>query len=116
MKAKPTEPGRVVISTQGHDVGRWHVIVSVLDARYVLICDGEARRLAQPKKKQVKHLSALPLTIPVEGRGASGGAIADSDIRSALRAAREAYETRTGSAPTHARQEKEKEEGALVQE
>ena len=66
MKAKPTEPGRVVISTQGHDVGRWHVIVSVLDARYVLICDGEARRLAQPKKKQVKHLSALPLTIPVE--------------------------------------------------
>ena len=64
MKAKPTEPGRVVISTQGHDAGRWHVIVSVLDARYVLICDGEARRLAQPKKKQVKHLSALPLTIP----------------------------------------------------
>ena len=55
------------------------------------------------------------MTIPVEGRGASGGAIADSDIRSALRAAREAYETRTGSAPTHARQEKEKEEGALVQ-
>ena len=81
MKAKPTEPGRVVISTQGHDAGRWHVIVSVLDARYVLICDGEARRLAQPKKKQVKHLSALPLTIPVEGKGASGGPIADSDIR-----------------------------------
>ena len=110
MKAKPTEPGRVVISTQGHDAGRWHVIVSVLDARYVLICDGEARRLAQPK-----HLSALPLTIPVEGKGASGGPIADSDIRAALRAVRNAYETRTGSAPMRARPEKDKEEGALVQ-
>ena len=111
MKAKPTEPGRVVISTQGHDAGRWHVIVSVLDARYVLICDGEARRLAPPKKKQVK----LPLTIPVEGKGASGGPIADSDIRAALRAVRNAYETRTGSAPMRARPEKDKEEGALVQ-
>ena len=79
MKAKPTEPGRVVISTQGHDAGRWHVIVSV------------------------------------EGKGASGGPIADSDIRAALRAVRNAYETRTGSAPMRARPEKDKEEGALVQ-
>ena len=115
MKAQPTEPGRVVVSTQGHDKGRWHAVVAVLDERHVLLCDGEARGLAKPKKKQTKHLRALPMTIPVEGRGASGGAIADSDIRSALRAAREAYETRTGSAPTHARQENEKEEGALVQ-
>lgn len=115
MKAQPTEPGRVVVSTQGHDAGRWHVIVNVLDTRYVLICDGEARKLAQPKKKQVKHLRALPLTIPVVGKGASGGPIADSDIRAALRAARNAYETRTGSAQTCARLEKDKEEGALVQ-
>ena len=68
-----------------------------------------------PKKKQVKHLRALPLTFPVRGKGASGGPIADSDIRAALRAARNAYETRTGSAPTRARPEKDKEEGALVQ-
>ena len=115
MKAQPTEPGRVVVSTQGHDAGRWHVVVSVLDARYVLICDGEARKLAKPKKKQAKHLRALPLTLPVEGKGASGGPIADSDIRAVLRAARNAYETRTGSAPTCARPEKDKEEGALVQ-
>lgn len=115
MKAQPTEPGRVVVSTQGHDAGRWHVIVDVLDGRYVLICDGEARKLARPKKKQVKHLRALPLIFPVRGKGASGGPITDSDIRAALRAARNAYETRTGSAPTRARPEKDKEEGALVQ-
>ena len=72
MKARPTEPGRVVISTQGHDAGRWYAIVSVLDERMVLLVDGDTRKLAKPKKKQVKHLQALPLMIQVEGRGESG--------------------------------------------
>ena len=93
MKAKPTEPGRVVIATQGHDAGTWYAVLAALDARHLLLCDGETRKLAKPKKKQLKHLRALPLTVAVEGRGESGGAIADSDIRPALRAARDAYET-----------------------
>ena len=110
MKAKPTEPGRVVIATQGHDAGRWYAILSVLDERFVLLCDGETRKLAKPKKKQVKHLTALPLTIQVEGRGESGGPLADSDIRKALKACKEAYLAKTGF------NVKVKEEGALVQE
>ncbi len=116
MKAKPTEPGRVVISTRGHDAGRWYAIMDVQDERYVLLCDGETRRLAKPKKKQTKHLRTLPLMIPVSGRGESGGSIADSDIRKALRAAREAYETKTDFARKPAREKKEKEECAFVQE
>ena len=99
MKAKPTEPGRVVISTQGHDAGRWYAVVSVLDDRNVLLCDGETRKLAKPKKKQVKHLKALPLMIQVEGKGASGGPLADSDIRKALKAQKDAYLIQTGYAP-----------------
>ena len=110
MKAKPNEPGRVVISTQGHDKGRWYAIVSVLDERNVLLCDGDARKLAKPKKKQVKHLTALPLSIQVEGRGASGGPLADSDIRKALQAHKDAYLMQTGFNVL------DKEEGALVQE
>ena len=50
MKARPTEPGRVVISTQGHDAGRWYAILSVLDERMVLLVDGDTRKLAKPKK------------------------------------------------------------------
>ena len=99
MKAKPTEPGRVVISTQGHDAGRWYAVVSVLDERNVLVCDGDTRKLAKPKKKQVKHLRALPLTVAVDGRGASGGSFADSDLRTALKAQKEAYLIQTGYAP-----------------
>ena len=114
MKAKPTEPGRVVLSTQGHDAGRWYAVISVLDERNVLVADGDARSMAKPKKKQVKHLQALPLTVPVEGRGASGGAWDDSDLRKALSAQKEAYLIQTGYAPSQA--QKMKEERALVQE
>ncbi len=114
MKAKPTEEGRVVISTQGHDEGRWYAVVSVLDDRFVTLSDGDTRKLVKPKKKQVKHIRALPMTIPVAGVGASGGPIADSDIRSALMACKTAYLTQTGYAPKTAHEMKE--ERALVQE
>lgn len=114
MKATPTESGRVVIATQGHDAGRWYVILRMLDERNALLCDGHSRKLDKPKKKQIKHLRALPLSVAVDGRGGSGGKIADSDIRKALLEARNAYETKTAGAPMVARQEKE--ECAFVQE
>lgn len=110
MKARPNEPGRVVVSTQGHDAGRWYAVVSVLDERHMLLADGDTRKLAKPKKKQVKHLKALPLSIQLEGRGESGGPIADSDIRKALKAHKDAYLMKTGFNVI------DKEEGALVQE
>ena len=109
MKAKPNEPGRIVISTQGHDAGRWYAVISVLDERNLLLADGETRKLAKPKKKQVKHLTALPLMIQLEGRGESGGPVADSDIRKAIKAHKDAYLAKTGFNVN------DKEEGALVQ-
>jgi len=114
VKAKPTETGRVVISTQGHDAGRWYAVISVLDERNVLVADGDIRSMAKPKKKQVKHIRALPLTVKVEGRGASGGAWDDSDLRKALSAQKQAYLIQTGYAPSLA--QNMKEERALVQE
>ena len=115
MKAKPTEPGRIVLSTQGHDAGTWYAVLSVQDPRQVLLVNGTTRGLNKPKKKQIKHLRALPLTIAVSGQGASGGPIQDSDIRKAIAACRLAYETQTGQPPKAAGIQ-EKEEGALVQE
>jgi len=109
VKAKPNEPGRIVISTQGHDAGRWYAVISVLDERNLLLADGETRKLAKPKKKQVKHLTALPLMIQLEGRGESGGPVADSDIRKAIKAHKDAYLAKTGFNVN------DKEEGALVQ-
>ncbi|MEG0863472.1 MAG: KOW domain-containing RNA-binding protein [Clostridia bacterium] len=114
MKAKPTKQGAVVVSKQGHDAGRWYAVLSVTDESHVKLCDGKIRKLTNPKNKQVKHLIALPMTIPVSGKGASGGEWADSDIRTALQAAKDAYENKTDVARRNACEHKE--ECAFVQE
>lgn len=59
MKAIPMEVGRLVRSLAGRDAGRLFVVTQVLDAEFVLVCDGGLRTLARPKKKRVKHLRAL---------------------------------------------------------
>lgn len=114
MKAKLTEPGRVAVSTQGRDKGVWYAVMTVLDDRRLLLCDGKNRTLAKPKKKQIKHLKPLPMSVAVEGSGGSGGSITDGDILKALKAARDAYETKTEGPRAGAGHQKE--ECAFVQE
>ncbi len=85
MKAVANELGRAAVSMRGHDKGRVYLVVRVLDERYVLVSDGATRRLDHPKKKQVKHLRALPFTAEEIARAlAEGGTPQDSDIRKAL--------------------------------
>ena len=110
MIAIPIEPGRVVFSTQGHDRGRAFLVVAVLNERYAMIADGDTRKVANPKKKQFKHIRPAPQTFP-EALGASmiRAGTADAAVRKAL--------------ATLAKQENagpdrntDKEEFALVQE
>ena len=49
-------PGQVVISKSGRDKGRFFIIKDILDDDYVLITDGDLRKLDKPKKKKLKHL------------------------------------------------------------
>ena len=85
MKAITIEAGRAVVSTQGHDKGRAFVVVKVLDERYVLLADGDTRKLEHPKKKQLKHLRVAPQTFPeaLSNQLIRAGA-ADAAIRKAL--------------------------------
>lgn len=48
--------GQVVRSKAGRDKGRVFVIIDILDDKYVLIVDGDLRKLDKPKKKKIKHL------------------------------------------------------------
>lgn len=47
--------GMVVRSIAGKDCGRYSVVVSCLDG-CVMICDGKHRRLAAPKRKNLRHV------------------------------------------------------------
>lgn len=38
-------------------MGRKFIIVDIIDENYVLITDGDLRKVEKPKKKKIKHLS-----------------------------------------------------------
>ena len=48
--------GQIVKSKAGRDKNRVFIITQILDEQYVLVCDGDLRKLSSPKKKKVKHL------------------------------------------------------------
>lgn len=48
--------GQIVKSKAGRDKDRIFIICEVIDENYVLVCDGELRKLSSPKKKKIKHL------------------------------------------------------------
>jgi ribosomal protein L14E/L6E/L27E len=53
--------GQFVRSEAGRDKGRVFIIVEVFDDKYVIVADGDLRRIGNPKKKKVKHLSKYNL-------------------------------------------------------
>ena len=107
MKASVAETGRVVLVTQGHDAGSICAVLQPIDEKTVLLVDGKTRTLQKPKRKNILHLRAYPLTIAVSGKGASGGAIADSDIRKQLKNVWDQYQLETQGADGAATQQKE---------
>lgn len=48
--------GQIVKSKAGRDKNKVFIVSSILDEQYVLVCDGDLRKLSSPKKKKVKHL------------------------------------------------------------
>lgn len=48
--------GRVVLSKAGRDKGKAFVIIRVVNERYVIVSDGDLRKIENPKMKNVKHL------------------------------------------------------------
>ena len=79
--------GAVCVSRAGRDKGRAFVIIGICDEQHVLLCDGEARKLARPKKKKLMHLKIAPQRADEIGRRVTEGKpLLDADVRKALRA------------------------------
>ena len=49
--------GMVVLSKCGRDKNRYFVIYKKLDNGYVLLVDGDLRKLSNPKLKKIKHIA-----------------------------------------------------------
>ena len=78
-------PGRVVLSTQGRDAGRYFIVLEVIDEHFVLMADGLTRKLDHPKKKKIKHLRPKPILVNVDGAALPNKHLQDSDLRRYLR-------------------------------
>ena len=49
--------GQVVKSKAGRDKDKLFVVLDIVDKSYVMVVDGKLRKLENPKKKKIKHLS-----------------------------------------------------------
>ena len=70
--------GRVVISSAGHDKGRFMLVVGA-DGDRILVADGKERRLEHPKRKNIRHVRAISCSIELEG-------LTDKKLRKTLNA------------------------------
>jgi ribosomal protein L14E/L6E/L27E len=77
--------GRVVYSKAGRDAERYYIIISVLNEEYVYICDGDLRKIDNPKKKKVKHLVFTDIyTDEIRNSIFSGIKVSNSQIKKFL--------------------------------
>jgi ribosomal protein L14E/L6E/L27E len=56
---KDIQIGHYVRSKAGRDKDRLFIVMKIVDEKYVLIADGDLRRIEKPKKKKIRHLALL---------------------------------------------------------
>lgn len=85
MKVKIPETGGLCQSIQGRDNGRYYLIVGV-SGETVFVADGNFKKLASPKKKNLKHLRLLPEKAEsIAQKLLDGALVFDTEIYSALK-------------------------------
>ena len=56
------EIGQIVRSKAGRDKDRWMLVVGI-DGVYVLLADGDLRKISLPKRKKIKHITKTQTVI-----------------------------------------------------
>lgn len=56
--------GQLVKSRAGRDKGIYFIVLEIIDEKHVLIVDGDARKLDNPKQKKIKHMIIYNTVIP----------------------------------------------------
>ena len=77
--------GSVVLSKQGRDKGHYFLVTAV-GSGIVFLADGGMRKLASPKKKNVKHVSDSGVKLEIIAQKLiNKQKVFDSEVKSALR-------------------------------
>lgn len=78
--------GHIVHSRAGRDADRYFIIVGILNREYVLIADGDLRKVEKPKKKKIKHLVVHNIIASdIKNKIEIGVMPSNSDIRNYLK-------------------------------
>jgi ribosomal protein L14E/L6E/L27E len=51
--------GQFCISKQGRDKDKLYIVYELVNEDYVLVVDGDFKKLTNPKKKNIKHLQKI---------------------------------------------------------
>lgn len=85
MKNKTPVLGGICQSTRGRDKDRYYII-SAIDGDFVSVADGNFKRLAAPKRKNLKHVYLLPVRAEaISEKLVNGALVYDTEIYSALK-------------------------------
>ena len=86
MKVKSPVVGGICQSTQGRDKDRYYLIKTVYPDGAVGLVDGNFKKLAEPKRKNLKHIRLLPEKAEaIAAKLADGRQVFDSEVYSALK-------------------------------
>ena len=80
------EPGRLVVSTAGRDRGKFYLVLEKAPDNRVYVVDSEIRRVANPKRKNERHLRPYPeIAAEIKQRIEAGLKVTDIDVQRALK-------------------------------
>jgi ribosomal protein L14E/L6E/L27E len=80
------ELGDIVISKTGRDEGKVYLITKIIDENFIEVANGDTRKLANPKKKRIKHVSKLNTRCDaIAQKLIANKKVYDSEVYSALK-------------------------------
>ena len=86
MKVKTPVVGGICQSTQGRDKDRYYLIKTVYPDGAIGVVDGNFKKLAAPKRKNLRHVRLLPEKAEaIAAKLADGRQVFDSEVYSALK-------------------------------
>ena len=86
MNRLPVELGSIVISKAGRDQGRLFLVVEEVDDDFVMIANGDLRKMDRLKKKRRKHLKPTGTVVQeLVDRISNGEKVEDHELRAWLR-------------------------------